>query len=67
MMQLRIVDRDEEHFVVFFDGPARIEVSRIGDGHILMHAYQGLTLDLTQEPSVVFDGTEADSMEDMDA
>lgn len=69
-MQLRIVDNETDHFVVYADEPCRIEVSLLPTNEgprVIMHSYKGLFLDLHQEPSLTYDGSEHADMKDMNA
>jgi hypothetical protein len=76
MMRLKIHDRDLDHFVIYADEPCRIEISLLPDAtrdsdgpvwdRIIAHAYRGVETDMEQEPTLTYDGSVADEMEDMD-
>lgn len=69
MLKLRIADSDQDHFVVYADEPLRVEVSLLPTPEglrVIMHAYTGLNLDLNQEPTLTYDGSEHADMQDMD-
>jgi hypothetical protein len=62
MQTLKIVDRSNDHIIVSTDGPARFEIGLV-DGRLMLHGYEGSETDLEQDPTVVYDGTNADLME----
>lgn len=59
----QIINNDEQHFIMRFDEPARIEVSVV-NGQVIAHAYRGYDTDMEQEPDLVYDGTIAEEMSD---
>jgi hypothetical protein len=74
-MRLVIHDREVDHFVIFTNEPMRVEISLLPDAtrdsdgpvwdRIIAHAYRGETTDMEQEPTLTYDGSQADEMEDM--
>lgn len=51
---------DDLHFIMFFDRPGRVEVSAHGsdkDVTLIAHVYDGVTVDMEQEPLAAFDST----------
>jgi hypothetical protein len=63
-VRMVIVDREQDHIVLSSNGPARFEVSLIGArGAIIAHGYVGAEPDMTQDPIVVYDGTERSEMQ----
>lgn len=57
-IKLEVVDEATDHFIMRFEAPARVEVSLIGDGRIIAHAYFGTETDMEQDPALVYDGYE---------
>jgi hypothetical protein len=55
-MRNEVVNNDDQHFIMRFDRPARIEVSVV-DGKVIAHAYSGYDTDIEQEPDLVYDGS----------
>lgn len=55
MMVLRVINDDDQHFIVRSTEPIRIEVSVV-NGRVIMHAYHGSATNPTQEPNLVYDG-----------
>ena len=65
-MRLVIHDRELDHFVIATDEPCRIEISLLPVwDRIIAHAYRGVETDIEQEPTLTYDGSVADEMEDM--
>ena len=56
MIRLEVVDNDRQHFVIFADEPMRVEVSVDKDGLVLADVYQGVEIDMEQEPLGCYDG-----------
>ncbi len=55
-MKMTVVDSNEDHFIVAFDSPGRIEISLV-NGRIMAHVYKGEDIDLEQSPVGAYDGT----------
>jgi hypothetical protein len=63
-VRMVIVDREQDHIVLSSNGPARFEVSLIERQRaIIVHGYTGIEPDMTQDPIVVYDGTERSEMQ----
>lgn len=56
MIRLEVIDNDEQNFILFADEPMRVEVSVSKSGEVLADVYQGVDVDMEQEPLGCYDG-----------
>lgn len=54
---MKVLDTERQQFLVQFEHPGRIEVSKSKSGDIFAHIYEGAEVDMEQEPVGAFDGT----------
>jgi len=64
MLKMQLIDTDSDHIMISADEPVRVEISHIGNGVMMVHAYQGIEIDQDQEPDLVYDGSVSNQMQD---
>ena len=56
MIKMEVINDENQHFILTFDRPGRVEVSVV-DGKVIAHVYDGAVIDESQEPLGGFDAT----------
>lgn len=52
---------EQDHFLLSFDRPGRVEVSVSATGKVLAHVYDGAEIDMEQDVLFAYDANEGDN------